>query len=532
MESDIWNKPATWFKLWIYMLFKANFADGNVKRGELLLNYSMVKNEIPDLSHSAYKRELVALRQANMIRTRQRTRYICVTILNYNTYQDNPRLDEPEANCPRTAGEPETNFYIKRIKKEEIKEKESQQEVLPVLPDLQNFSSIKTSSLNGIVSNNKVDNSRPPTSAISSSPSITFSDLTNPDEFIAYYFSSIKRLRGVTINLKAEDLLYAKKAIESVPRAFRTSENIKSWATWYLSEYLSKNPSREYFWITSFSASWEMFYLRKLSNKSMMTLEEGAQPNESTELLQDPEVLIKTLRKTIQEYQRNITLPDNIRPIDIIVADCIYDVLKTERYYNVRSLNEWVQSFAMVYLRHYPMKTNSHSKYVMYFRSSWDKIKRVLREPVWAKPSNDTCPDNLMARISKMFTKGVMDETLLKSMSLFGVQVTANYMQYKLNQANVETRIVGVFNETSKSDDQDHRNILINIYTASLKFSPKKYVSDKLLISNWRNNNLKFWKWALMEYLYKFEHLYQSEHKLVDEFYEELLGKPDAQKKI
>lgn len=534
LEDEIWVKPATWFKLWVFMLMKANYEDGNIKRGQVLLNYGIVQSHIPGMTYGAYRAALSWLKRTAIIYTHRRTRLVLITILNYDTYQPKKLINSPASALPQlsqsTASALPQRFISKEGKKEnKEEEKEPQQEVLAALPDLQNLSSIKTSSLNGIVSNNNEDNSRPPPSVISSSPSNVFSDLTNPEEFIRFYFASIKQLRGATINPKPEDLQYAKKTIAAVPRAFRTPANIKSWVTWYLSEYLSaiRSPSTDYYWITSFSSSWEMFYIRKLSNKSMMTLEEGAQPNESTEVLKNPEVLIKTLRNAIQEHQPDVMLPDKIRPIDIITADCIYDLLKTEMCYTPKHLKVWVYHYAITHLRSHPIKSGQHNRYMMHFRGTWDKLKRHLPSPVSLRRRNDTDSDNLMPRIGKMFTKGVSDETILRSMTFFGVQVIANYLRYKLNQDNVVTRISSILNGILKSTDEEKWGKLTSIHNSSMKFSPKEYVSDKILLSNWCTKNLNFWKRALKDDLHNNECLYQSEWKEADAFYEELFGKPD-----
>src|ERR1035437_7007461 len=59
MDSYIWvGKPSTWFKLLAFMLMKANYEDGNIKRGQVLLNYRIVHSHIPDMTYGAYRAAL------------------------------------------------------------------------------------------------------------------------------------------------------------------------------------------------------------------------------------------------------------------------------------------------------------------------------------------------------------------------------------------------------------------------------------------------------------------------------------------
>jgi len=542
MENDIWiNKPATWLKLWMLMLMKANYEDGNIKRGQVLLNYSIVKTNIPDMTYGAFRSALSWLKRTAIIHTHRRTRLVLITILNYNTYQRNVFSNNAARALPQRSHSDRRALPQRSISKEErIKKEESIQEVPPGLKILSSIKSpcslngkdLNRNDLNGILSHNAEDSSRPANAVISSPPATTPGDLTNPAEFISYFYSAVKASRAITINPKDEDLLYANKTVTSVPGEFRTTQTIEAWVTWYLSEYLSQiqSPSAEYFRITTFSASWEMFYIRKLSNKPIMTLEAGNEPNESTELLQQPEVFIKSLREAIQEHRSNITLPDDIRAIDIVTAGCIYDILKIERCYTSKHLHDWVQYYAICHLRDHPIKPGQHNRYIMHFRGSWEEIKRYLPSPVSFGRSNDMDSNNLMPRISRMLVNGVTDETILKSMGFFGLQVTANYLQYKLHQDNSETRIGSILNGIYNSTDANKWNILLSIYNSTMKFSPKEFMSDKILLSNWRTKNIKQWALVLKdEHPGNHDILYRSEFELADEFYEELLGKPDTQ---
>ena len=113
LDSDIWKKPPIYFKVWHYLLIKAEYAGyGNLKRGQLFTSiqeireacsyYKGFQKVIPT------KREIWAvidwLRRSHegndegngkgtMIVTTKVTHGMLVTICNYNKYQ-NPRTYE------------------------------------------------------------------------------------------------------------------------------------------------------------------------------------------------------------------------------------------------------------------------------------------------------------------------------------------------------------------------------------------------------------------------------------------------------
>ena len=132
MNSEIWNQPPLYLKIWMHLLVKAEHRDGagGLSRGQCLVTYEEL---IQSCSYYAGYR-LVApkkskiadgmrsLREANMIHTAKTTRGVIVTICKYETYQDARRYESNSGsrmNPTRTQQEPPT---IDKKREEEKKE--------------------------------------------------------------------------------------------------------------------------------------------------------------------------------------------------------------------------------------------------------------------------------------------------------------------------------------------------------------------------------------------------------------------------
>lgn len=107
LESDIWSKPPLYFKVWHFLLMKAQYQDnGNLKRGQLFTSINEIAEKcsyrIGYRKIKPSRKEiwgiLEFLRKPNggnnetdakgtMIETKKVTHGIVVTICNYNKYQ-------------------------------------------------------------------------------------------------------------------------------------------------------------------------------------------------------------------------------------------------------------------------------------------------------------------------------------------------------------------------------------------------------------------------------------------------------------
>ncbi len=88
LESEIFSKPAIWFKIWFYIVSKANHSDkGQFKRGQCFLKYQWIR-ESTGASRDQIKHCIEFLKSRQMLATQKATRGMIVTVSNYNVYQD------------------------------------------------------------------------------------------------------------------------------------------------------------------------------------------------------------------------------------------------------------------------------------------------------------------------------------------------------------------------------------------------------------------------------------------------------------
>lgn len=94
-SDELWDfKPAWWFKVWFYILAKANFKDHNnrLKRGDLFTTYELIHYEC-HLATEGVKKDSIDnvlryLKSRGHITTRRTTRGLIITVLNYDQLQD------------------------------------------------------------------------------------------------------------------------------------------------------------------------------------------------------------------------------------------------------------------------------------------------------------------------------------------------------------------------------------------------------------------------------------------------------------
>ena len=88
IESDIfYNKPHAWFKIWFYLVNKANHKDNKLfKRGTCFMKYEWIMEKTKATS-SQIKHCIEYLKHARQIATQKKTRGLLVTIIKYDFYQ-------------------------------------------------------------------------------------------------------------------------------------------------------------------------------------------------------------------------------------------------------------------------------------------------------------------------------------------------------------------------------------------------------------------------------------------------------------
>lgn len=109
LESEVWNKPPLYFKVWNYLLLKASHKDhGNLKRGQLFTSIDEIREacsyKVGYRLKTPSRKEIYGIidwlrsphegnNEGNMIVTTKVTHGMIVTICNFNKYQ-NPKFYE------------------------------------------------------------------------------------------------------------------------------------------------------------------------------------------------------------------------------------------------------------------------------------------------------------------------------------------------------------------------------------------------------------------------------------------------------
>lgn len=86
-ESEIWNKPADWLKIWIYILQEVNHREN--KRFPRGTNFFNAKEMARDcgVSHHSIHKFIKWAKSATLVATQKTTRGIVLSVLQYDKYQ-------------------------------------------------------------------------------------------------------------------------------------------------------------------------------------------------------------------------------------------------------------------------------------------------------------------------------------------------------------------------------------------------------------------------------------------------------------
>jgi len=89
IDSEIFtDKPDKWFKIWFYLVSKANHSDNKqLNRGTCFMKYDWITRETR-ATHNQIDHCIRWLKSAKQIATQKATRGFIVTILNYGKFQD------------------------------------------------------------------------------------------------------------------------------------------------------------------------------------------------------------------------------------------------------------------------------------------------------------------------------------------------------------------------------------------------------------------------------------------------------------
>lgn len=122
LKSEIWNKPAEYLKIFLYILLKANHDDKDFPRGTNLFNFN--REVIPKVTKNQIYKFLAWSRQENdnILATEKATRGIVIKVNNYDRFQTTEnyyRQDERHKNGTKTA---QKRLHYKQERKKEKKE--------------------------------------------------------------------------------------------------------------------------------------------------------------------------------------------------------------------------------------------------------------------------------------------------------------------------------------------------------------------------------------------------------------------------
>jgi len=136
-QGELWNdKPASWTKVWLYILGKVAHKDqGKLKRGVGYFNFSDERTRIgKDITPDMIKKCIRYFKKSQMIGTTKSTRGMYIEVLNYNTYQVLENYKAPQkAQSKHYRSTTEAPLYNKNEKNENNEKKKYSAEGAGVL---------------------------------------------------------------------------------------------------------------------------------------------------------------------------------------------------------------------------------------------------------------------------------------------------------------------------------------------------------------------------------------------------------------
>lgn len=129
-----WFTDGNMLKVWLYLLVKAQYADGKyrgveVKRGQLLTGRKLIANETR-LSEQQVRTCINRLKSSGQITIESTNQYSLITIVKYDDYQGSDSYNIQQiiqpANLPITNDQPTDNQRITTYKKDKKEKKEKE----------------------------------------------------------------------------------------------------------------------------------------------------------------------------------------------------------------------------------------------------------------------------------------------------------------------------------------------------------------------------------------------------------------------
>jgi len=97
-DSEIWQKPSEWLKIWIHILGNVNYQDNNLfKRGENLFRYDLVAIDC-GCSYKSVENCMKFLKDRNQIGITRTSRWAIISVNKYDDYQTMEKYKESNRN--------------------------------------------------------------------------------------------------------------------------------------------------------------------------------------------------------------------------------------------------------------------------------------------------------------------------------------------------------------------------------------------------------------------------------------------------
>jgi len=85
-DSEIFNKPSDWFKVWIYILWKVNFKDNWLPRWSAYFKYERIERDCK-VKYNIVTKICKYLKEKNQIEVKKATHGCIINVINYSLYQ-------------------------------------------------------------------------------------------------------------------------------------------------------------------------------------------------------------------------------------------------------------------------------------------------------------------------------------------------------------------------------------------------------------------------------------------------------------
>jgi hypothetical protein len=160
LDSGLMDKPPLYIKLWLWMLSKAFWKDGEtLMRGQFITSIEAMRDAMiyqvgyrqmrptRDEIRSPYE----AFMKATMITTTKTTRGMIITICNYDTYQDFKSYEAHSEAHDENTTKPTVTPHDREGSNKEVNKPSSPKPIIPVSPDALRLSNMLA---DGILKNN------------------------------------------------------------------------------------------------------------------------------------------------------------------------------------------------------------------------------------------------------------------------------------------------------------------------------------------------------------------------------------------